>query len=62
MGRPQIKSIDVELIRRLREVGLNWRTIARRYYSQTKQDIIFVITFAKIKLFTALWTDDRLTT
>jgi hypothetical protein len=38
MGRPRIK-IDLELIRQLRGAGLGWRTIARRYYSQTKQDI-----------------------
>ena len=42
MGRPRIKGIDLEFIRRLRRAGLDWRTIARRYYSQTKQDISFV--------------------
>ena len=39
MGSPRIKSIDLQLIRRLRRAGLGWRTIARRYYSYTKQDI-----------------------
>ena len=38
MGRPRVK-INLELLRRLRREGLGWRTIARRYYSHTKQDI-----------------------
>ncbi len=39
MGRPRVKIDLVELIRQLRRAGLWWRTIARRYYSQTRQDI-----------------------
>ncbi len=38
MGRPRLK-INLELLHRLRRAGLGWRTIARRYYSYTKQDI-----------------------
>ena len=38
MGRLRIK-INIELLRRLRRAGLGWRTIARRYYSKTSQEI-----------------------
>lgn len=38
MGRLRIK-INIELVHQLRRAGLGWRTIARRYYSYTKQDI-----------------------
>ena len=40
MGRPRV-TIDLELIRQLRRAKpkLGWRTIARRYYSLTQQDI-----------------------
>lgn len=41
MGRPRVK-LDLELIRQFRRAGLGWRTIARRYYSQTKQDISWI--------------------
>jgi len=38
MGRPRLR-INLELLCRLRRAGLGWRTIARRYYSYTKQEI-----------------------
>jgi len=38
MDRPRAK-IDLEIIRQLRKGGLGWHTIARRYYSQTRQHI-----------------------
>lgn len=38
MGRPRVE-IDLELVRQLRSAGLGWRTIARRYYALTRQDI-----------------------
>jgi len=38
MGRPRIK-MNLKLVHRLRIAGLGWRIIARRFYSQTKQDI-----------------------
>ncbi len=38
MSRPRVK-INLEIIRQLRKGGLGWRTIARRYYRHTKQDI-----------------------
>lgn len=38
MGRPRVK-INLEILRQLRRAGLGWRTIARRYYGMTSQDI-----------------------
>ena len=42
MGRPRIKEIDLQLVRLLRKLGLGWRRIERRYYTQTKQEVSFM--------------------
>lgn len=42
MGRPRIKGIDLELFRWLRKLGLGWRPIERRYYSETKREVSFM--------------------
>jgi hypothetical protein len=41
MGRPQVK-INLELLRQLRKLGLSWRRIERRYYTETNQEISFM--------------------
>ena len=41
MGRPQVK-INLELLRRLRKLGLGWRRIERRYYTETNQEVSFM--------------------
>ena len=41
MGRPR-KEIDLQLVRLLRKLGLGWRHIERRYYSETKQEVSFM--------------------
>jgi len=34
--------INLELLRRLRKLGLGWRRIERRYYTETKQEVSFM--------------------
>lgn len=41
MGRPQVK-INLELLRRLRKLGLGWRRVERRYFTETKQEVSFM--------------------
>jgi len=42
MGRPRIKQIDLQLVRLLRKLGLDWHTIERHYYTETKQEVSFM--------------------
>jgi hypothetical protein len=48
MGRPRAE-INLELLRRLRKLGLSWRRIERRYYTETNQEISFM-TLKRIKI------------
>lgn len=41
MGRPQVK-INLELLRWLRKLGLGWRRIERRYYTETGREVSFM--------------------
>jgi len=41
MGRPPVK-INLELLHRLRKLGLGWRRIERRYYTETNQEVSFM--------------------
>ena len=41
MGRPPVK-INLELLHRLRKLGLGWRCIERRYYTETNQEVSFM--------------------
>ena len=41
MVRPRVR-INLELLRRLRKLGLGWRRIERRYYTETNQEVSFM--------------------